>query len=131
MDGDWVYTDGSMEPQKYEYYSVSVGAGFRQKYEVDELQAVSESNFGFIIDAFLGLSHFEYKHTEQDGGASAKSDGLGYIARAELLGTYDIELAGGSYVYAGIGYNYNQNDADDDDLTQQGFLTKLGLAVTF
>lgn len=132
MDGDWVYSDGSPnEPQKYDFDSYTIGAGFRQHYSLAKPNSVFLSNLGLLVDVFLGLSSFDYKHTEQLTGASVETDGIGYEMSAELLGTYKIKIVGDSRIFAGVGYIYKNNEDSNLDLTEKKFTAKLGILIAF
>lgn len=132
MDGDWVYTDGSPnEPQRYEFDAYTIGAGFRQYFSLAEPDTDFERNIGLLVNAFAGLSFFEFEHTEKLTGASVKTDDTGYELSAELLGTYKVNIVGDSRVFAGVGYRYKENSDTVADLTEEGFIPKVGLDIAF
>jgi hypothetical protein len=134
MDGDWVYSAGYPdEPQKYEFDAYTIGAGFTQNYLSEDPHTVFEEGFGLVGNVFFGLSFFDYKHTEELTGASVKTDGTGYTMNLEFLGTYNMNLTGGSQLstYAGFGFNYNENNAAHLDLSDKGLTAKLGIHINF
>ena len=76
MDGDWVYDDGTIEPQEYTYDAYTIGVGFRQDYPLDYLAQVffdephdiPASNFGMDVDAFeacLASDEFRTAYAEE------------------------------------------------------------------
>lgn len=131
MEGDWVYTGGGPnEPQKYEFDAYTIGAGFRQDFYLQP-DTVPDRKLGVLVNAFVGVSFFEYEHTEQLTGASVETDGLGYEMSAELLGVYKVNIVGNSRIFAGVGYTYKNNDDGILDLTDKGFTPKVGMEIAF
>ena len=140
MEGDWVYFDGSPnEPQEYEYDAFTLGAGFRQDYPIDYLAEVlfqkprpdQKSDFAFVVDAFLGISYFEFEHTEKLTGASVDTEDIGYEGSVEVLGMYTMRRLGDLSFFGGGGYGHKNSDDDDLDLTNEGFFAKIGVQKDF
>ncbi len=140
MDGDWDYDIVTPdEPQEYEYDAFTLGVGFRQDFPLDYLAKVfldrphdiPSSRFAFVVDAFFGISRFEYEHTEKTAGASVDTDDIGYEGRLELLGTYKAGFLRDNRIFAGGGYSYKKTDGDDLDMTNDGLYAKIGVEIRF
>lgn len=128
MDGDWVYTGGGAnEPQRYDYEAYTIGAGWRQDYYLFP-EKLPKKKFGVFFNIFAGLSFQNYKHTEKLGGASVKTNDVGYEFDTVLLATYQIGQNKDSFVYVGPGYNYRDSNLE---LTQKGPTAKFGARIAF
>ena len=90
-----------------------------------------ESDFSLLGDAFLGISYFEYEHTEKLTGSSMDTEDIGYEGSVELLGKYTLASFGDVSIFGGGGYLHKNNDGDDLDLTNEGFFAKIGVQKKF
>lgn len=124
MTGDWKYSDSPDEPQEYEFEALEVGVGFRQDFE-----SAFDPRLTFGVDAYLAVQFFDYEHTEIDGGASADTSGTGFKGMLEANAKYLV--ADHAWAVLGVGYAYQNNDEDDLDLTNDGFLVRIGLDLAF
>lgn len=126
MDGVWDYGDPFVEPQKYDFEALEIGAGFRQDFT-----SAWSSQCTVGIDAYVGLQFFEHEHTEVETAAVAKSEGVGVHARVEANVKYKVRSLTGASVVVGVGYDYQNLDDDGVDLTNEGFFARLGIDVGF
>ena len=126
MDGDWEYDGPSdpIEPQEYDFEAVEVGAGFRQDYV-----SCYSPDLTFGVDTYLAVLFFDYEHTEVDGGYRKDTDGAGFKGRIEA--NFKYLVADHARVMLACGYAYQDLDKDDLDLTQEGFLLRLGVEAEF